>query len=370
MMFKKELSKINSYKPGKPIEEVKRSLKLDEVYKLASNEIPFSPVYITKAIQEEIKNISRYPESGSFYLRKALSKKLGVKEDQIVFGNGSDELITLTLKALISKGDEVLIAYPTFLIYEIQAKIVGAKITKVPLDDLRYPLSAIAKKVSKKTKIIFIANPDNPTGTYLNQREIEEFLTKIPKRVLVFFDEAYFEFAPKGFSKTLKLLKKRENIIVTRTFSKAYGLAGLRIGYGVMTSELAGILNKIREPFNINRFAQVAALSALKNKEFLKKVINHVKREKEYFYRELKKCNLSFVESATNFVLVDFKGETSDLSDYLLSQGVIIRELKSWGLKNFFRVTVGLSRENKKFIKCLKIYLKEKGKNNIRLIGG
>jgi len=351
-MYKKELNKINGYKPGKPIEEVKRSLKLDQVYKLASNEIPFPPFYIRKAIDDEIKNINRYPESGSFYLRKALSKKLKVGEDQIVFGNGSDELITLSLKALISKGDEVVIAYPTFLIYEIQAKIAGAKIVKVPLNNLHYSLDEIAKKVSKKTKIVFITNPDNPTGTYLNQGEIKDFLAKIPKQVLVFFDEAYFEFAPKDFPKTLDFLKKRGNIIVTRTFSKVYGLAGLRIGYGITTRELAGILNKIREPFNINRFAQVAALAALKNEEFLKRVTTHVKKEKEYFYQELKKCQLSFTKSATNFILVDFKSDSSDLCNYLLKQGVIVRGLKGWGLKNFFRVTIGLPGENKKFIKC------------------
>ena len=360
MSYRKELSKINAYKPGKPIEEVKRSLKLDEVYKLASNEIPFPPSYIRKAIGEEVKNISRYPESSSFYLRMALSKKLGVGEDQIIFGNGSDELIVLVLKALISKGDEVVVAYPTFLIYEIQAKIAGAKVVKVPLKNLRYSLGEIAKKVTKKTKVIFIANPDNPTGTYVNEREVKDFLAKIPKRVSVFFDEAYFEFAPKDFPQTLKLLKKYGNIIVTRTFSKAYGLAGLRIGYGVMTRELAGILNKIREPFNINRFAQVAALAALKNKGFLRKVTTHVKKEKKYLYEELKKCNLSFTESATNFVLVDFKRDASRLCDYLLKQGVIVRGLKGWGLKNFFRVTAGLSCENKKFINCLKSYLKKK----------
>ncbi len=360
MTYRKELSKINAYKPGKPIEEVKRSLKLDEVYKLASNEIPFPPSYIRKAIGEEVKNISRYPESSSFYLRIALSKKLGVREDQIIFGNGSDELIVLALKALISKGDEAVVAYPTFLIYEIQAKIAGAKVVKVPLKNLRYSLSEIAKRVTKKTKIIFIANPDNPTGTYVNEKEVKDFLAKIPKRVLVFFDEAYFEFAPKDFPETLKLLAKRGNIIVTRTFSKAYGLAGLRIGYGVTTRELAGILNKIREPFNINRFAQVAALAALKNKGFLRKTTTHVKKEKKYLYKELKKCNLSFTESATNFVLVDLKRDTSRLCDYLLKRGVIVRGLKGWGLKNFFRVTVGLSCENKKFINCLKSYLKKK----------
>lgn len=358
MNYRRELNKINSYKPGRPIEEVKRSLKLAEVQKLASNEIPFPPYYITKAIRKEIKNINRYPESGSFYLRKALSGKLGVNRDQIIFGNGSDELIVLTLKALISKGDEVVVAYPTFLIYEIQAKVTGAKVVRVPFEGLKCPLSEIAKKISRKTKIVFIANPDNPTGTYLNQKEVEKFLAKIPKQVLVFFDEAYFEFAPKDFPQTLKFINKRGNVMVIRTFSKVYGLAGLRIGYGVTTRELAGVLNKIREPFNINRFAQVAALAALKNKGFLNKVIAYVKKEKEYLYGELRKCKLSFTESATNFILVDFGSDVSALCNYLLKQGVIVRDLKSWGMKNCFRVTVGLSRENGKFIRHLKSYLK------------
>ncbi|MBU2044172.1 MAG: aminotransferase class I/II-fold pyridoxal phosphate-dependent enzyme, partial [Candidatus Omnitrophica bacterium] len=181
------LEKINSYKPGKPIEEVKRALGLEEVYKLASNENPFVPFFIRKAINNELKNINRYPESGSFYLRQKLAKKLKVCPEQLVFGNGSDELIVLALKAYIEKGDEVVVSFPTFLIYEIQAKIAGAKILRVPAVNLAYDLEKIAKKVTKNTKIIFIANPDNPTGTYLNRCQVERFLAKIPKRVLVFF---------------------------------------------------------------------------------------------------------------------------------------------------------------------------------------
>ena len=359
MVYRKELKKLNNYKPGKPIEEVKRSLGLKEVYKLASNEIPFVPSYIDKAVKEELRNINRYPESSCFYLRKAISKKLRVGPEQIVFGNGSDELITLALRALIERGDEVIVACPTFLIYQMQAKIENAKIKIAPLKDLRYDLDAMAKKITKRTKIIFIANPDNPTGTYLKDSQIRDFLRKIPKNVVVFFDEAYFEFAPSDFPKTLQFLKKRGNIIMTRTFSKAYGLAGLRIGYGVTTAELANILNKIREPFNINRFAQVAALAAMGNKSFVKKVVAYSQKEKKYLYRELRKCGLSFMESATNFVLVDLKKDTAKLYNYLMAKGVIIRSLGGWGLKNYFRVTTGLHKENEKFIKCLKSYLKK-----------
>ena len=360
--YRKDLDKIRPYMPGKPIEEVKRTLGLREVYKLASNEIPFAPLYISRAVREELKNINRYPESSCFYLRRKLSQQLKVKEDQIVFGNGSDEIITLTLRTFVDRGDEVIVAYPTFLIYEIQGVIHGAKIIKVPLKDLRYDLDAIVKKISAKTKIIFIANPDNPTGTYLNQKEIERFLKKVPKRVLVFFDEAYFEFAPSDFPRTDEFLKKRDNIIFTRTFSKAYGLAGLRIGYGVTTKKIASMINKVREPFNINRFAQVAALAALKDRNFLKKVCSYIKKEKTYLYRQLTKLNIDFRKSATNFIIVDFKKDTQGIYNYLLKRGVIIRQLKGWGLKNYFRVTIGKHKENEKFITLLKKYLdKSKG---------
>ncbi|MBP7088682.1 MAG: histidinol-phosphate transaminase [Candidatus Omnitrophica bacterium] len=360
MICRKELKKVNNYKPGKPIEEVKRALKIKEVYKLASNEIPFRPLYLRKAINQELNNINRYPESNCFYLRQKLSKKLGVQKEQLIFGNGSDELITLCLRAIINSGDEVIVSYPTFLIYEIQAKIQNAKVVKVPLENYRYSLNKIAERVNKNTKIIFIANPDNPTGTYLNHNEVKNFLNNIPKKVLVYFDEAYFEFAPIGFPQTLKFLKQRGNILITRTFSKAYGLAGLRIGYGITSKEIANCLNKIRDPFNINRLAQVSAVSALENISFSKKIVEYINKEKKYLYRELGKCNLSFVKSATNFILVNFDKDVSFLSNYLLKQGVIIRELKSWGLKNCFRVTVGLHKENKKFIVLLRDYLKKK----------
>jgi histidinol-phosphate aminotransferase len=359
MLVRRGLDKIAVYKPGKPIEEVKRALRLKKVYKLASNEIPFSPFYIRKVILRELENINRYPESACFDLRKTLAKKLRVREEQIVFGNGSDELITLTLRAVVEKGDEVVVAYPTFLIYEIQAKIQGAKVIRVPLKGFRYCLTKMAEKINRNTKLVFIANPDNPTGTYVTNSEVKNFLQKIPRSTLVYFDEAYFEFAPKDFPKTIEFLKKRGNIIFVRTFSKAFGLAGLRIGYGVTTKEFAATLNKIREPFNINRFAQVAALAALKNNSFLKKALLCIKREKEYLYEKLRNLNISFVESATNFILIDFKKDTKKLANYLLNKGVIIRQMDGWGLKNFFRVTIGTHKENEKFIENFIGYLKK-----------
>ncbi len=356
MKDKRSLAKVKLYKPGKPVEELKRKKKLSKIYKLASNEIPFSPTYIKNSIAKELKNINRYPESSCFYLRNKLAKKLKVKSNSLVFGNGSDEIITLALKAFIEPEDEVIVAFPSFLIYQIQAQLFGAKVVKVPLEGYSYCLDRIAKKVNSKTKIIFIANPDNPTGTYLNHRKVTNFLKKIPKNILLFFDEAYFEFAPPDFPKSLNLLQQRKDMIVTRTFSKAYGLAGLRIGYGITSAKIAKSLNKVREPFNVNRFAQVAALAALRNKTFVKNTVEFINREKNYIYHNLDKLGLFYVRSSTNFILIKFGKGTGKLYQYMLKNGIIIRDLKGWGLNNFFRVTVGTQTQNKEFIKLLVNY--------------
>ena len=356
------LKKIKPYVPGKPIEEVQRALGLKEVYKLASNEIPFAPLHIRRAVLKELECINRYPESGCFYLRQTLSSQLGVAGEQIVFGNGSDELIVLALRAFVEKGDKVVVAYPTFLIYEIQAQVQGADVVRVPLKDFRYSLDAMAEAIDGRTKIVFIANPDNPTGSYRNHRDIAAFLEKIPEHVVVFFDEAYFEFAPKDFPRSLELLKKRPAMIVSRTFSKAYGLAGLRLGYCISSPEIAEALNTIREPFNIDRLAQVAGVAALKNKTFLKRTVAYIERQKQYFYKQLNALGLRFIPSATNFILIDFKEDTARVYDWLLRGGVIVREMKGWGFNTFFRVTVGTEKENKKCITLLRQYCrKDKG---------
>lgn len=358
MLTKKNLLKINSYQPGKPIEEVKRSLGLNKIYKLASNEIPFYPSYLDKAILAELRNINRYPESSCFYLAKELVKKLKIKKDQLVFGNGSDELIVLAIKAFTDSESEVIVGTPTFLIYEIQAQIAGVKVKKIPLKNFEYDLNAMASAINKKTRLIFIANPDNPHGTYKSDFTVKRFLNKIPKDIIVFFDEAYFEFAPKrDFPKTIKFLKARGNIIITRTFSKAYGLAGLRVGYAISTPQICAILNKIREPFNVNRIAQIAACASLKSDTFLNKVLKHTEKEKEFLYSEFEKLGVEYIKSATNFILVNFGRDSKKLYDFLLKKGIIVREMSSWGLVNFFRVTVGLHIENIFFIKHLKEYL-------------
>lgn len=354
-LAKKYILAVKPYVPGKPIDEVKRELGLKDVIKLASNENPYGPsAKVLKAIAKEAKSINRYPDGGCFYLRKALAKRLKVGEEQLIFGNGSDEIIVMAIKAFVEKGENVVVAKPSFLIYDIAARLAGATVKAVPLNNFRYDLAGMKKKIDGKTKIIFIGNPDNPAGTYLTKKEILKFLAEIPKRVLVFFDEAYFEYVRgSDYPDTLKLLKKYKNVIVTRTFSKMYGLAGLRVGYGMAPAETIDVLNRIREPFNVNSIAQAAALACLEDPAYYKDIARKFYEQKNYLYAQFKRLRLSFVESATNFILINVKKDSTKVVQQLLRKGVIVRDMNFWGLKGFIRVTVGTKQENQKLIKAL-----------------
>jgi len=353
---RKNILRIKPYIPGKPIEEVKRDLGLKKVCKLASNENPSGPSpKVIKAMQKALVGLNRYPDGNCHYLRKEIAKHLRVKETQLIFGNGSDEVIFQAVRTFVSEGEEIVIANPTFLMYGIVGQIAGARIKTVPLKDFRYDLVAMKKAVTKKTKIIFIANPDNPTGTYVTKKEVGVFLKGLRKDILVFLDEAYYEFAPKkDYPDSLSLLKKYKNIIVTRTFSKMYGLAGLRIGYGVSSEEVIDLLNRVREPFNINSIAQIAAITALRDQPYYQKALRLCEKEKEYLYGELGRLGLAFVKSATNFIVINVKQDSQKVFQKFLSKGIIVRNMSAWGLKTYIRVTVGKPQENKEFIKNLK----------------
>jgi histidinol-phosphate aminotransferase len=349
---------VKQYVPGKPIEEVQRELGLKEVIKIASNENCLGPSpKAAAAIRRSIKNINRYPDASAFYLRKRLAAFLGMAGDRIIFGNGSDEIIGMAIRTFVGEGDEVVIAKPTFLIYEIMSQIHNAAIKTVPLTaDFRYDLKGMKAAVTKKTKMVFIANPDNPTGTYVTKAELDSFLAGVPETTMVFLDEAYFEFADdnaRDYPDGLEYLD-RPNIIVARSFSKAYGLAGLRIGYGVSSAETISFMERTREPFNVNLLAQEAAAAALGDSAFLKRTLAHVAAEKKFLYGELKAMGLKYVPSATNFIMVDVKRDCKDVFAALLKDGVIVRDMKAWGWGTFIRVTVGTRPENKKFVKALK----------------
>lgn len=353
---------VKKYVPGKPIEEVRRELGLEEVIKLASNENCMGPSpKAIAAIRKSIMDINRYPDASSFYLRKKVAKLIGVDGQSLIFGNGSDEIICMAVRTFVGSGDEVVIAKPTFLIYEIVSQLQDAKIKYVPLrEDLKHDLKAMKEAISDKTKMVFIANPDNPTGTYISKRELEEFFKGLPEKVIVFLDEAYFEFADytfKDYPNGIDYLD-RPGVIVARSFSKVYGLAGLRIGYAISSPEIISYMERAREPFNVNLLAQAAAAAAVDDKAFLKKTLSHVEKEKEYLYSALKCMGLSYIESATNFILVDVKRDCKDVFNALLKKGVIVRDMKAWKMDTYIRITVGTRPENKKFVDAIKDVLK------------
>jgi histidinol-phosphate aminotransferase len=349
---------VKQYVPGKPIEEVQRELGLKEVIKIASNENCLGPSpKAVAAIRRSIKNINRYPDSSAFYLRKRLAAFLGLAGENIIFGNGSDEIIGMAVRTFVGEGDEVVIAKPTFLIYEIMAQVHNAAIKTVPLaEDFRYDLKGMKAAVTEKTKMVFIANPDNPTGTYVTRAELNSFLDAVPATTMVFLDEAYFEFADSAFRDYPDGLDylDRPNVIVARSFSKAYGLAGLRIGYGVSSAEAISFMERTREPFNVNLLAQEAATAALGDGAFLKRSLAHAAAEKKLLYGELKAMGLEYVPSATNFIMIDVKKPCREVFARLLKKGVIVRDMKAWGWETFIRVTVGTRAENRKFIAALK----------------
>jgi len=352
---RKAILNIKPYQPGKPIEEVKREIGLQDVIKMASNENPLGPSPKAMAsIRKYLGNINRYPEGGCFYLRQAVAKRLKIKPEQLIFGNGSDELIGLTLRAFVNEGDEVVVASPTFLMYEVASTAHGAKIKVVPMRYFKYDLKAIKDAVTKDTKVVFIANPDNPNGTYISKYELEDFLKGLNRETIVFLDEAYFEFVEEqDYPNGLDYLGKN-NLIVTRTFSKAYGLAGLRVGYGISSPEIIKYMETVREPFNVNLLAQMGAIGGLKDKEFVARSKKTVREGKKFLYTELKAIGVRYVPSVTNFILIELGPKSGEVVEKLLKKGIIIRNMKAWGLENFIRVTIGKEAENKRFIRELK----------------
>jgi len=354
-LVRKNILAITPYKAGKPIEETKRELGLKEVIKLASNENPLgtSPKAIA-AMKKNLAGMNRYPDSQGFYLKKALAKQFGVEPENFVLGNGSDELIDTIIKTFVENDENIVTAGVTFLEYEIIARVNGIKVITVPLSGFRYDLPAIAKRITPKTKIVFIANPNNPTGTYVNKRELDTFIKNLPSSCMVVLDEAYDAFIDvDDYPKSLKLIRKN-NVIVLKTFSKAYGLAGLRIGYAIADSGLTSYMEKARQPFNVNALAQVAARASLEDNNFLKKTRNTVLEGKRYLCTQLQKLDISYVPSVANFILIDTERNGVEVFKQLLKKGVIVRDMQQYGLTNFIRVTIGTPAENKKFIEALK----------------
>lgn len=358
-LARKNIKDLVTYNAGKPIKELKREFGLRKVIKLASNENPLGPSpKAVEAIKKTLADINRYPDSGGFYLKAKLARVLNIKPANLVLGNGSDELIEVIIKTFVEEDENIVTAETTFLEYKIIARSLNRKVTTVPLCYFKYDLKAIEKKIDKKTKVVFIANPNNPTGTYLMKCELEDFISGLPNNVLVVLDEAYDAFVDvNDFPESLKLARDY-NVIVLKTFSKAYGLAGLRAGYAVSKSELIASMEKVRQPFNVNTLAQEAALAALDDRQFLAKTRKVVLEGKSYLYNCLTGMGLSYVPSTANFILIEIDKDGQEVFQAMLRYGVIVRDMKQYGLKNFIRVTIGTKKENGEFIKVLKKVLR------------
>lgn len=354
------VKEIKPYIPGKPLSELERELGITGSVKLASNENPLGPSKkAIRAIKNFIANpseVGRYPDGGGFYLRNAIATRLSVRNmffnlDNIILGNGSNELIDIAVRTYMTHGDEAVMATPSFVVYSMAVKAVGAKAVEIPLIDYRHDLKKMAEAINDKTKIVFIANPNNPTGTINKKDEFKAFMKKLPQDVLLIVDEAYFEYVQdRQYPDSLKYLSEGRNILVLRTFSKAYGLAGLRIGYGVSKPEIIAELNKIREPFNTNSISQVAALSALLDKAHLRKSIALNQEGKQYLYKALDGMGVRYVPSEANFIYIPLERDAMQIYNFMLKEGVIIRPV---GPKEI-RVTIGLPEENQRFIEAFK----------------
>jgi len=361
-LVRKSALNIKAYTPGKPIEETKRQLGLKEVVKLASNENPLgvSPKAIN-AMKKCLIGVNRYPDAQGFYLKKRLAKYFNLSADNFVLGNGSDELIDVVIKTFCEADENIVTSDTTFLEYEIIAQVNDRKVKKAALSYFKYDLRGILGLVDKKTKLIFIANPNNPTGTYVTKYEVADFLKLLPGKVIVIFDEAYDTFIDvDDYPDTLALLKKKKNIIILKTFSKAYGLAGLRLGYAIASPELVSYMERVRQPFNVNILAQVAGLAALDDQAFLKKTRNLTLNGKDFIYGKLSDMGLCYVTSVANFILVDVGRNGKELFKAMLKFGVIVRDMAQYGLENFIRVTIGTQKENERFIRVLTKVLKER----------
>jgi len=350
------IERLKPYHPGTPIEEVQRQLGLTDVIKLASNESPLGPSpRAIEAIKACAYKAYLYPEGAAPLLRTAIATRLQVSEDSLVFGNGSDEVLHLICETFLTPGsDQMVQADPTFAMYEIYGTLANAEIVKVPLVDYTHDLAAMADAVTDKTRLLFVANPNNPTGTLVRRKEVERLIERLPARVLLVFDEAYDEFVDDPEKPDLlPLVRAGGNVIVLRTFSKAYALAGLRVGYGIARPELAGYLNRARSPFNVNLIAQAAALAAWNDHDHISQsvYINSVGRKQ--LYTELEARGIPYVPSQANFVLVDVGRDSREVYDALLKRGVIVRAGYGLGLPQHIRVSVGTGEQISRFMKEL-----------------
>ena len=346
---------LAAYEPGKPVEELAREMGLDpsEIIKLASNENPLGPSpKALAAMRETLDRAHFYPDGGGWALRNAIAAKLGLSRENVILGNGSNEIIEFIGHAFLKPGDEVVTAGHAFAVYTLMAQLFGAKTVEVPDPGYTHDLDAMLAAITPRTRQLFIANPNNPTGTMVGQEEIDRFMERVPDHVLVIFDEAYLEFLDNP-PDVLRHVRAGRNVVVMRTFSKIQGLANLRVGYGLAPEKVAAVLQKTRQPFNANGIAQAGALAGLEDDEHMRRTRQLTHEGRNYFHAEFSAMGLEFVPSVANFVLVRV-GDGDAVFQALLRRGLIVRAMRSYKLPAWIRVSVGTMDQNRRFISELK----------------
>ena len=349
------IANLQPYQPGKPIDELTRELGITDIVKLASNENPRGPgAGVQAALAKEATGLSRYPDGSGFYLRTALVEHLGVTPDQLTLGNGSNDVLDLITRVTVEPGCEAIIAEHSFVVYRLAVAYVGGRLVEVPARDYGTDLEGMLAAITPQTRTIFIANPNNPTGTWVTEAALVAFLEQVPPEVWVVLDEAYFEFSTDpDYPDGIALQKRFPNVIVTRTFSKIHGLAALRVGYAVSTPEFADLLNRARHPFNVNSLGQAAAVAALADSDFVSSSREINQAGMRQLTQGLQSLQLEYIPSAGNFVTFDCGGSGPELFQAMLRQGVIVRPVAEYGLPNHVRVSIGLEAENQRFLEAL-----------------
>ncbi|TKB57520.1 histidinol-phosphate transaminase [Ferrimonas aestuarii] len=354
------VAELMPYQPGKPVEELERELGISDIVKLASNENPLglSPK-AAQAIENACSELTRYPDANGFYLKQKLSEKLGCDDNQLTLGNGSNEVLEILFRTFVGEGGEVIFDAHAFIVYQLLTQSCGATAVKTPSTDWGHDLDAMLAAITDKTKLICIANPNNPTGTFIDGESLKAFIDKVPSHILVVLDEAYDEYlSAEQRSRGVAWLKQYPNLCVSRTFSKAYGLAGLRVGYLVASTEITDLLNRVREPFNCNSLALAGAEAVLSDEEYLAKGIELNNREMARFEAYFGERNIPYIPSVANFITIEV-GQAGDFYQKLLKKGVIVRPIAGYGMPSHLRVSIGLESENSRFMQAFDEILAE-----------
>ena len=349
------INELSPYQPGKPVEELERELGIADIIKLASNENPLGPSpVVTKSIALQLAELARYPDGSAYQLKNKLQAKLGVDPAMVTVGNGSNDVLELVARVFLGPGLESIVSEHSFVVYPLVTKSLGAELIVIPAIDVGQDLNATLAAISDRTRIIFIANPNNPTGTWVDKQSLLSFLDAVPEKVLVVLDEAYAEYvAEPDYPNGLELVGDYPNLIVTRTFSKAYGLAGLRMGYSVSHPDIADLMNRVRQPFNVNAMSLAAALVALDDDAHLKESVRINREGMKMLTEACDQLGLGYIPSVGNFLTIDVGIDAMLIYEGLLREGVIVRPIGVYGLPNHLRVTIGLPAENKRFINSL-----------------